>query len=119
MGRSMSVARRCGATHTASATSALCSLRFRLPIAPPPDYDAKHYELVARFIAACENIGDRMDLRWFSKFDPLPSDKWDFNTATFGGNLPGASWEWPDASYDRRVEIAIFRDYPFKGEAAP
>ena len=47
-----------------------------------------------------------MDLRWFSKHDPLPNEKWDFNTATFGGNLPGASWEWPEASYARRAEIA-------------
>ncbi|MBI2481903.1 MAG: FAD-dependent oxidoreductase, partial [Planctomycetia bacterium] len=78
----------------------------RLPITPPTDYDAKQYELVARFIEACQAIGDRMDLRWFSKYDPLPNQKWDFNTATFGGNLPGASWEWPEASYDRRVEIA-------------
>ena len=78
----------------------------RLPIAPPPDYDANDYELVARFIEACQGIGDRMDLRWFSKHDPLPNDKWDFNTATFGGNLPGVNWEWPEASYDRRQEIA-------------
>ena len=78
----------------------------RLPIEPPPDYDAKRYELVARFIEACQEIGDDMDLRWFSKHDPLPNQKWDFNTATFGGNLPGASWEWPEASYDRRAEIA-------------
>jgi len=78
----------------------------RLPIAPPPDYDAKQYELVARFIAACQKIGDDLDLRWFSKYDPLPNDKWDFNTATFGGNLPAASWEWPEASYARRAEIA-------------
>ncbi len=28
------------------------------------------------------------------------------NTATFGGNLPGASHEWPEASYARRAEIA-------------
>ncbi len=47
-----------------------------------------------------------MDLRWFSKYDALPNDKWDFNTATFGGNLPGASWEWPEASYARREQIA-------------
>jgi len=78
----------------------------RLPIAPPPDYDPQRYELVARFIEACLEIGDDMDLRWFSKHDPLPNDKWDFNTATFGGNLPGASWEWPTASYERRAEIA-------------
>jgi hypothetical protein len=78
----------------------------RLPILPPPDYDPKQYELVARFIEACLAIGDDMDLRWFSKYDPLPNQKWDFNTATFGGNLPGASWEWPEASYTRRAEIA-------------
>ncbi len=78
----------------------------RLPIAPPPDYDPRRYELVARFIAACQAIGDEMDLRWFSKHDPLPNDNWDFNTATFGANLPGASWEWPEASYRRRAEIA-------------
>jgi len=78
----------------------------RLPIAPPADYDPKRYEIVARFIAGCLAIGDDMDLRWFSKHDPLPNEKWDFNTATFGGNLPGASWEWPEASYARRAAIA-------------
>jgi hypothetical protein len=78
----------------------------RLPITPPPDYDPKRYELVARFIEGCQAIGDDMDLRWFSKYDPLPNEKWDFNTATFGGNLPGASWEWPEASYARREQIA-------------
>lgn len=78
----------------------------RLPITPPPDYEPKNYELVVRFIEACLAIGDRMDLRWFSKHDPLPNSKWDFNTATFGGNLPGASWEWPEASYNRRIQIS-------------
>lgn len=78
----------------------------RIAITPPPDYDPKRYELVARFIAACRAIGDDLDLRWFSKHDPLPNGKWDFNTATFGGNLPGASWEWPEASYARREQIA-------------
>ena len=78
----------------------------RLPIAPPPGYDPERYELVGRFIEACLANGDDMDLRWFSKHDPLPNEKWDFNTATFGGNLPGASWEWPEAGYDRRPEIA-------------
>ena len=65
-----------------------------------------HRELVARFIAGCLAMGDDMDLRWFSKHDPLPNGKWDFNTATFGGNLPGVSWEWPEASGQRRAEIA-------------
>jgi hypothetical protein len=78
----------------------------RLPIEPPADYDPQRYEIVARFIDGCLAIGDEMDLRWFSKHDPLPNEKWDFNTATFGGNLPGASWEWPEASYARREQIA-------------
>lgn len=77
-----------------------------IAIAPPPDYDPKRYEIVARFIEACLANGDDMDLRWFSKHDALPNQKWDFNTATFGGNLPGASHEWPEASYARRDEIA-------------
>ncbi len=78
----------------------------RLPIAPPADYDSKRYEIVARFIEACLQNGDDMDLRWFSKHDPLPNNKWDFNTATFGGNLPGASHAWPNASYAEREFIA-------------
>jgi hypothetical protein len=77
-----------------------------IAIAPPPGYDPKRYEIVARFIEACLANGDDMDLRWFSKHDPLPNQKWDFNTATFGGNMPGASHEWPEATYARRDEIA-------------
>ncbi len=73
-----------------------------IPIKPPPDYIAQRYELVARFIEFCLANGDDMDLRWFSKHDPLPNSKWDFNTATIGANLPGANWEWPEASYARR-----------------
>ena len=78
----------------------------QIPIIPPSDYDPKRYELVVRFIEACLANGDDMDLRWFSKHDALPNDKWDFNTATFGGNLPGASWAWPEASYAQRTKIA-------------
>lgn len=77
-----------------------------IPIMPPADYDPSRYEIVARFIEACQQNGDDMDLRWFSKHDPLPNDKWDFNTATFGGNLPGASHAWPNASYAEREKIA-------------
>jgi len=77
-----------------------------IAITPPPDYDAKRYEIVARFIDACLQNGDEMDLRWFSKHDALPNAKWDFNTATFGGNLPGMSHAWPEASYTRRDQLA-------------
>lgn len=83
-----------------------------IPITPPSDYDPKRYEIVVRFIEACLANGDAMDLRWFSKHDALPNDKWDFNTATFGGNLPGASHAWPEASYAQREKIAkVHEDY--------
>lgn len=87
----------------------------RLAIQPPPDYDPARYELVARFIAACQAIGDDMDLRWFSKHDPLPNDKWDFNTATFGANLPGASHAWPEATYAERELIAREHEHYHRG----
>ena len=61
--------------------------------------------MVARFIRECVAAGDDMDLRWFSKHDPIPNGKFDFNTATFGGNLPGASWAWSEADPDRRASI--------------
>ncbi len=77
-----------------------------IPLTAPTGYDPKRYELVARFIQGCLKMGDDMDLRWFSKYDALPNGKFDFNTATFGGNLPGASWAWPDASYTERENIA-------------
>jgi hypothetical protein len=86
-----------------------------IPITPPSDYDPKRYEIVARFIEACLAIGDDMDLRWFSKHDPLPNDKWDFNTATFGGNLPGMSWEWPEASYSSRDQLAKDLEFYHRG----
>ena len=53
-----------------------------------------------------------MDIRWFTKLDPLVNDKWDFNTATFGSNIPGLSWDWPNADWDRRQELYDYqRDY--------
>ncbi len=85
----------------------LTTAQNRIPIEPPPGYDPKRYELVVRFIKGCQDMGDDMDLRWFSKYDALPNDKWDFNTATFGGNLPGASWAWPEATYADRERIAL------------
>ncbi len=78
----------------------------RIPVTKPEGYDVSRYELVVRFIEACIAAGDDMDLRWFSKYDALPNGKYDFNTATFGGNLPGASWAWPEASWEERKAIA-------------
>ena len=77
----------------------------RIPLERPEGYDPAQYELVARFIRACEAAGDDMDLRWFSKYDPIPGDKFDFNTATFGANLPTAGWGWSEAEPQERAAI--------------
>lgn len=84
----------------------------RIPITKPDNYDPWNYEIQRRFIQACLLQGDDMDIRWFTKLDPLVNDKWDFNTATFGSNIPGLSWDWPDADWDRRKELYDYqRDY--------
>ncbi|MEZ5365114.1 MAG: FAD-dependent oxidoreductase [Bryobacterales bacterium] len=87
----------------------------RIPLEKPGDYDANRYEIAARFIAACVRAGDDMDLRWFSKYDALPGGKFDFNTATFGANLPGASWAWPEASWDKRRSILAAHESYHRG----
>lgn len=84
----------------------------RTPITRPANYDPWNYEIQRRFIQACVLQGDDMDMRWFTKLDRLVNDKWDFNTATFGSNIPGLSWDWPDADWDRRQELYDYqRDY--------
>ncbi len=77
----------------------------KIPIGRPDGYDRRMYELVARFIRECVAAGDDMDLRWFSKHDPIPNGKFDFNTATFGGNLPQAGWGWSEADPATRASI--------------
>ncbi len=84
----------------------------RIPITKPDNYDPWNYEIQLRFIKACLLQGDDMDIRWFTKLDLLVNDKWDFNTATFGSNIPVLSWDWPDADWDRRKELYDYqRDY--------
>ena len=84
----------------------------RIRILKPANYDPRNYEIQRRFIRASVLQGDDMDIRWFTKLDPLVNGKWDFNTATFGSNIPGLSWDWPDANWDRRQELYDYqRDY--------
>ncbi|QDT84957.1 FAD-dependent oxidoreductase [Gimesia chilikensis] len=77
----------------------------RIPIAPPANYDPARYEIVARYIAACEKAGDDMDLRWFTKHDALPNGKFDFNTAYFGLNYVGGNKGYSEASHAERQQI--------------
>ncbi len=87
----------------------------RIPITKPHNYDPEHYEIQRRFIMACVAQGDDMDIRWFTKLDSLVKDKWDFNTATFGSNLPGLSWQWPEADWAKRDSLFKYQEEYHKG----
>lgn len=87
----------------------------QITLTKPEGYDAKRYEIIARFIEACTAAGDDMDLRWFSQHSALINDKFDFNSSTYGSNLCGASHAWPEASYAEREKIAKEHELHFRG----
>jgi hypothetical protein len=71
----------------------------RLPFARPAGYDPGQYELLARVFAA----GWR---ETFVKFDPVPNRKTDTNNhGPFSTDNIGMSYDYPEASYERRAEI--------------
>jgi hypothetical protein len=71
----------------------------RIPFAAPPGYDPQRYELLARVYAA----------GWketFGKFDLIPNRKTDTNNhGPFSTDNIGRSYDYPEASYERRREI--------------
>jgi hypothetical protein len=71
----------------------------RVPFEKPEGYDARQYELLVRIFAA----GWR---ETFDKFDPIPNRKTDTNNhGPFSTDNIGYSYDYPEASYERRREI--------------
>ena len=71
----------------------------RLPFPRPEGYDPRQYELLLRVFEA----GWR---ETFQKFDPIPNRKTDTNNhGPFSTDNIGFSYDYPDASYERRREI--------------
>jgi hypothetical protein len=71
----------------------------RIPFAKPDGYDPKQYELLLRVYEA----GWR---ETFQKFDPIPNRKTDSNNhGPFSTDNIGFSYDYPEASYERRREI--------------
>ncbi|WP_270089180.1 FAD-dependent oxidoreductase [Sphingobacterium sp. SYP-B4668] len=71
----------------------------RVAFAKPANYDAAHYELLARVFAS----GWR---ETFNKFDPIPNRKTDTNNhGPFSTDFIGMNYDYPEASYARRREI--------------
>jgi hypothetical protein len=71
----------------------------RIPFAKPDGYDPKQYELLIRVFQA----GWR---ETFDKFDPIPNRKTDSNNhGPFSTDNIGYSYDYPDATYERRRAI--------------
>ena len=71
----------------------------RVPFARPPDYDPRQYELLLRVFGK----GWR---ETFRKFDPIPNAKTDTNNhGPFSTDNIGMNYDYPEASYKRRLEI--------------
>ena len=76
----------------------------RLPIPRPERFDPARFALVYGYL---KSLGERATLGHFLGISEMPNRKTDINAG--GGvstNLPGASWEYPEASHARRAEIA-------------
>lgn len=80
-----------------------------IPFGPPEGYDAGRYELLARFLAEFvrqKGRGPRMS-EILLPARVAGDRKWDFNNrGPFSTDFIGRSWDYPNASYARRLEIA-------------
>ena len=79
----------------------------KVPFPKPPDYDAKRYELLARFLAEFVKQNGRPPRAGEILFPrDIANHKWDFNNrGPFSTDYIGKSWEYPEAGYRRRAEI--------------
>ena len=74
----------------------------KLAFPKPAGYSPSRFALVRNYLKA---LGDDARLNDFLGISPMPNSKTDINAAAVSTNLPGANWEYPDASYKRRAEI--------------
>lgn len=79
----------------------------QIPFPEPPDYDPARYEIALEYIAQrADATGLEPRKNWLLHIDAIGGRKWDMNQnggISFG--LPGANWEYPEATYERRQEI--------------
>ena len=75
----------------------------RLAVEKPDGYDPARYELARLYL---ESGKGALSLRDFLGIVRIPNGKADVNsTGPVSTNLLGASWEYPEASYERRKQI--------------
>jgi hypothetical protein len=79
----------------------------QVPFPKPPDYDPHRYELLARLLEAnTKKLGRAPKLREVTLIARIPNHKADFNNnGPFSTDYIGKSWDYPNASYDKRKAI--------------
>lgn len=88
----------------------------RLPVAPPPGYDASHYELLARYLEALVAAGKAPRLAEFWNPIWMPNHKTDINNnGGFSTDYIGMSWDYAEASPARRREIDRDHEHYIRG----
>ena len=79
----------------------------RVPLDPPSDFNPAHWELLGRYIVSLTNMGQKITLSSFCKYDPLPNRKFDFNNRwPISTDLLGGADGWPEGSKAERATIA-------------
>jgi FAD dependent oxidoreductase len=79
----------------------------RVPFPRPADYHAKRYELLARFLDEfVRQRGDPPRVDEILLPRAIANHKWDFNNrGPFSTDYIGKNWDYPEAGYERRLEI--------------
>jgi len=78
----------------------------RGPVAPPPNYDAAKYELLARYLEALVAAGRKPKLGEFWNPIWMPNQKTDINNnGGFSTDFIGANYDYPEAGYAARERI--------------
>lgn len=77
----------------------------QVPYPKPAHYDSARFELLARLLASAP-----LKFEEVTSIGPIPNQKADFNNnGPFSTDYIGHSWDYPNASYQRRAEI--WRDH--------
>jgi hypothetical protein len=78
----------------------------RMPVTPPPGYDAKKFELLARYLEALVAADKKPVLAQFWNPIFMPNGKTDINNnGGFSTDFIGMNYDFPEASYERRDQI--------------
>jgi hypothetical protein len=81
----------------------------KVEFTPPPDYDPTRYELLKRVVQQREELGWIQNIgQLYLIISPMPNGKTDINNkGPFSTDGIGMNWEYPEADYARRAEIAL------------